>query len=692
MTVWARQRPPLVEVDPAVSAPWPADPPRTRPVDEPRPNRRGSLKPLALGCMAYLVLSVLVWWGVWSSHPTATASCGCGDTSLFVWFLEWPAYALSHGHNPFFSTAMFHPTGVNLLSNTSVLALGFLLAPVTWAFGPVATLNVASTLCPALSALAMMWLVRRWVSWTPAAFIAGLSYGFSPMVIGSLAVSHLMDAMLVVPPLIVGCLHELLMRQRRRPVPVGLVLALLIVTQFFLGTELLAIMAVVGAVALAILAGYALVAQRADLGRRLRRAWPGVGAAGALSAALLAYPLWFALAGPAHLSGLVWPNLPAVFNAGTTPGSLVRVTPTPPSVLRYQHAMGGYLGGALPNTEFLGLGLVAVVLVGVIVWRRDRRLWFFAVLGLASALLSLGASNGFWVPWRVLSRIPVFENILPERFSITTVLCAAVLLGLILDRAHALVLSGAGGGIGPEAWVRAARHRWPGAPGLLRSLVAGSVALAVAAAALVPVGTALAGILPITVAPVVVPSWFAHTSHRVPGGQVVLAYPAPFSGVQSALGWQAIEGMPFAQVGGGGPAGVASRAGSERPGYGVIWSATGIFGPVPSATPARLAAVRRALAGWGTTMVVVADQHGLPPYQQGQATSYAVALFTAALGVRPRYGAGAWVWTGVRADVRRPSLAVAVSSSAVGACAGSANYRPGPPETVPDCVLAASGR
>jgi hypothetical protein len=603
-----------------------------------------------------------------------------------VWFLEWPAYALAHGHSLFFSTAMLHPTGINLLSNTSVLSIGFVLAPVTWAFGPVATLNVASTLCPALSALAMMWLVRRWVSWTPAAFIAGLLYGFSPMVIGSLAVSHLMDAMLVVPPLVVGCLDELLIRQRRRPVPVGVVLALLIVVQFFLGTELLAIMAIVGVAAVVALGGYALVVDRAGLRRRLIRAWPGLGAAGAISVMLLAYPVWFALAGPAHLSGLVWPNVPAVFNPGTTPDSLIRVIPTSPGVLSYQHLIGGYLGGALPNTEFLGIGLVGVLLAGVIVWRRDRRLWFFAVLGLASVVLSFGTSNGFWVPWRVLSRIPVVQNVLPERISIATMLCAAVLLGVILDRAHALALKAAGLAARSRAAPGASRQRRRASPSVVRSLVAGAAALAVAAVALVPVGRALAGILPMTVVPVVVPSWFADASHQLPNGQVVLTYPAPFS-VSSPLDWQAIEGMPFAQNGGGGPAAIAFRAGSERPGYEVVWAATGIFGPVPKATPAELVAVRRALTGWGTTMVVIPNQAGLPLFQQGRATSFAVGLFTAALGIRPRYQADAWVW----AHVQRPHPSLTISSAALQACAGSANYRAGPPETVPDCVVAASG-
>ena len=94
----------------------------------------------------YLLLSVFVWSNVWTSHPTSVTTCGCGDSSLFTWYMEWPAYAIAHGLDPFFSTAMNYPNGLNLLANTSELAFSLVLAPVTWLFGPVATLNVALTL------------------------------------------------------------------------------------------------------------------------------------------------------------------------------------------------------------------------------------------------------------------------------------------------------------------------------------------------------------------------------------------------------------------------------------------------------------------------------------------------------------------------------------------------------------------
>ena len=147
--------------------------------------------------------------------------------------LEWPAYAISHGFNPLYSRAMFYPTGVNLLSNAGTVAIGVLLAPITWLFGPVATLNVAVTLSPVLSSLAMFILLRRWVSWAPAAFFGGLFYGFSPFFITNLTNAHFFLGMAVVPPLVVACLDELLVRQRSRPVVTGIVLGLLITLQFF---------------------------------------------------------------------------------------------------------------------------------------------------------------------------------------------------------------------------------------------------------------------------------------------------------------------------------------------------------------------------------------------------------------------------------------------------------------------------
>ena len=202
---------------------------------------------LVAGGIGYLALSVGLWWNVWSTHPTSVTTCGCGDTSLFTWFLEWPAYAMSHGTNPLYSTHLFHPGGINLLSNTAEVGLGIVLAPVTWLFGPIATLNVALTLSPALSAFAMYVLLRRWVSWAPAAFLGGLLYGFSPFVLVSLTDAHLMLGMAAMPPLLVLFLDELFVRQRWRPWVTGLAIGAVALVQFTLGTEVLVITGIAAA-------------------------------------------------------------------------------------------------------------------------------------------------------------------------------------------------------------------------------------------------------------------------------------------------------------------------------------------------------------------------------------------------------------------------------------------------------------
>jgi hypothetical protein len=653
----------------------------SRPAAGPRPSNR--LRTLLIAAAAYLVPSVLLWWNVWSGHPTSTTTCGCGDSSLFTWFLAWPAYAIAHGLNPLYSTAMFHPTGVNLLANTSEVALGVVLAPVTWIFGPIATLNVALTLSPFLSALAMFVLLRRWVSWQPAAFIGGLLYGFSPVILVNLVDAHLMVAMAVVPPLLVACLDELFIRQRRRPVTVGILLGLLVVLQFFLGTEMLAILLIAGTAGIVLVVVYAAWRHPAELRRRARHALTGLGAGALVVVVLLAYPLWFALDGPAHLSGLVWPTLaPGLFGIGFP--DLIRLNSTGSETLQ-AHRFGGYQGVALHQGDYLGLGVIVVVVLGVLLWRRDRRLWLFGGLGAIAVALSLSLAPGvnhFWVPWRLLRHIPVIKNILPDRFMAVTLLCVSVMLGVIVDRVHRsgstwVTVSSPGGEPSRAGPVLPWRHLLPSTAAVIVALVA-----------LVPIAGAFAGNIPLTAQPVVLPTWFRTVAPHLPSRQVVLTYPGTFGGFQSSLTWQAVDRMSFSLIEGGGPGGAAQRAGAERPGAEALAGAAFNLDPSTAFTAATIQAVRQALVSWGVTMVVIPDQPELPIYEQGFHTAYAVDLITAALGVGPRYQAQAWTWA-----VGSPlSPSVNIAPAAFPRCVGTGNYPTGPPGTVPNCVLANRGK
>lgn len=600
-------------------------------------------KTLVLGAGAYLLLSVFVWSSAWH-HPTSTTTCGCGDTSLFTWFLEWSAYAISHGLNPFYSTAMHVPVGVNLLANTSVVAIGILLAPVTWLFGPIATLNVALTLAPALSALSMFVLLRRWVAWTPAAFVGGLLYGFSPFVLFSLGDAHLMLGMLVIPPLIIACLDELLFRRRRRPVPTGIVLGLLIAVQFFIGTEVLVITVGMGLIGMVIIVGYAAWRRPSGLRLHARHAIMGLAAGSAVAFVVLAGPAAYALVGPAHFGSQVWPGVY---------GRLARRQRSSPSLFFFQlstwngmvttahnRALGGYQGPSL-SYQYFGTWMVVVVLGGVAAWRHDRRLWLFGAIAVISAVLSLGTRPDIWLPWQALQHLPLLENVVPYRLVLVTYLAVAVMLGLIVDhvyvsvnrRRDAAMLPGAEG---KSLWSRL--PSWTGA----------GVAGVVAVIALVQPAAYLAQTIPMTTVPVAVPAWFTAVAPHLPRHQVLLIIPAPFTSFDNSMTWQALDKMDFSMVGEGGPGGMLVETGTELMGAQVIARVSSQTPRVKTLTAGDVSEVRQALHDWRVTMVVIPDQAGLPTYDQINSVTLAAALITAATGRVPLHRADAWVWTGVK--------------------------------------------
>ncbi len=594
--------------------------------------------------LAYLALGFVLWIHAWSEGATTHTLCGCGDPALFLWFFQWPATALAHGQNPFFSTALFHPSGINLLAQTSVTGLSLPLVPVTWIWGPVASLNVASTLTPALTAFFAFVVIRRWAPWTPAAFIGGLLYGFSPFVLNSLEFAHLMTAALMVLPLILAVLDEILVRQRHSPVWAGVALGLLAFVQFFLSTEVLALCAVVVVVCLVVLVAAALVADPAELRRLAPHAVKGLGTGLLVGAVLLAWPAWFALDGPAHLSGLVWHTNPRRVG-GYLPSNFVSASLYKSgSASRVYMALGGYEGLPLGSSTYLGWGLLAVLAGGVAMFWRDRRLWFYGFLLVFCALVSLLPGHGVWVPERLFERLPVFENVIEQRYMAVGFLAAAVMLAIIAFRVHERL---------PQWW------------GALASLV-------VVAVALVPIATTFAPQLPFAMRPVILPRWYATVAPNLPSGQVVLSYPAPFSGIQTAMSWQAVNRMHYSQAGGSGPQGQAFRAGSAEPGFTVLTHlGFGIGPPLPTGTPAEYAAVRHALSVWEVTTVVVATNLSAPLLQQGHDPTYAATFITAALGRLPVFQQGAWVWYDVDLAAY-PALDV-------------------PPGTVASCVEKAEG-
>ena len=220
--------------------------------------------------------------------------------------MAWPAWAITHLHSLFFSGAVNVPDGANLLSNTSGPLVGVVLAPVTWLFGPVTATNVALTLAPALSAWACFAAIRPLVTWKAGAIPAALVYGYSAAIVTSLTFGHVSVTVLVIPPFLFTTLHEIVIRQEHSVRRDGVVLAALLVAQFFISPEILVMCLLLGAVGLV---AVTVVGWR-QLRPRAGHALPALGLAAGVAVVLLAYPAWYGLSGPQAVSGMLFALAP----------------------------------------------------------------------------------------------------------------------------------------------------------------------------------------------------------------------------------------------------------------------------------------------------------------------------------------------------------------------------------------------
>jgi hypothetical protein len=573
-------------------------------------------------------------------------SCPCADPGSFVWFLSWPAYAIAHGQSLFFSSRLHAPVGINLLDNTSVLLVGTLLAPVTWLFGPVVTLNVALTLAPVTAGLSAYACLRRGLGvGAPAAALGGLLFGFSPYMLRNLAVAHLMTTWLVLIPPLFLCLYRVLVRPAGRWWRWGLALALLVTGQYFISVEVLAVFAlvagvtVVGALVMGLVRRDLLRARMPFAGRALAL---GVG----LGALLLAYPLWFELAGPQHLSGAVWTDF-AVNGLRDVlwPGHNTQLA-------QFLSVTIGYLGPNGASSGYLGLPALAVLAVACVVVRRPL-VWACTAMMVLCVWLSLGArgltefvgTTPSWVPlpWGLFDHLPLIQNISPTTFSAMALVFFLVPVVLLTDAG----LRRLGSREGPVRGEVPVAGR-SGVAALARGPAGTAVLLGALVLALV-VPWALAWSVPYRVASVPPSTWTTRYGSRLAPSTLVLFNPVPSSHQDQAEIWQAQAGLPFRLVGGRGlvpgPGGEVDHGWTTGTLYATLSALALQTVPKPPVPDARqLARDRATLRRWGVDEIVVSTAQVV----QGRSFAYPAVWFSIVMGQSPRRQGDAFVWTGVQ--------------------------------------------
>jgi hypothetical protein len=623
----------------------PAGPPRTGATGRP-------WLVLAAVTVVYAAIAVVAYLPTLPLDGSHTPVCTCGDTAQEVWFLGWVPYALSHGHSLFFSNWILYPAGVNLADNTAMTLLGILAAPVTVLAGPIAAYNLVLRAGFALSALAMFVTVRRLVRWWPAAFAAGLLYGFSPFMVGQ-GLSHEFLVFAPIPPLVFGLLIDVFGDRRLPARWAGLLLGLLAAAQFLIAAETFAMMALFAVLGSALALCYR--RSRRQPGHLFRTAGWTVLACGIA----LAYPLHAFFSGPQHITGP--PH--ALSELYTWHGDLLgALLPSP--LMRFAPA-GLLHSGALlvsnnlqENGTYLGAPLVLVTVCLAIAYRRRPVTAVAGLLAVLSYALSLGTriyhdnhATGWPGPFAALAHVPALQDIEPARFSLFTALFVAVVLGTGLDalaRPRPVAAAAPAQADGLARWARPA------------------LAAAVGMAALLP----LVPRWPYPAGPVVTPRGFiTQAAGRLAPGTVVVTLPFPARDNNEALVWQAETSMRFRLVGGSpffvpGPGGTSldSRYATLRP-HGIDRLFEDVLSP-PAATAGNaplqqwlVSGIRNDLRNYHAGAVIidpltedglpVLSEYGMPrPARLGAVPGLrlAVRYVTAATGRPPQAVGGVLAW------------------------------------------------
>lgn len=150
-----------------------------------------------------------------------------------------------------------------------------------------------------LSATSAFFVLRYWTGSQLAGACGGLLYGFSAYVVGQ-GLGHLNLSFVPLPPLIFLALHEIIVRQRGRPLRWGVILGLLAAAQFLISAEILFTTGMVSLLGVVILA---LARPRLITRSRLQLASRALLPAAVIAGGLVSYPLYFQLAGPLRIKG-----------------------------------------------------------------------------------------------------------------------------------------------------------------------------------------------------------------------------------------------------------------------------------------------------------------------------------------------------------------------------------------------------
>ncbi len=562
-------------------------------------------------CLAYLIGGLWLTIHLWVEIRSRVLNSFPPDQYLFEFWLSHSARVFTHGENPFFTTQINYPFGVNVMANTAMFGMTIPLVPVTLLFGPKVSFALMVTLAPALTALGWYLLFsRRVVRSRLAAAVAGAFCGFAPGIVAQDNV-HPNLAMQLPIPLIIWQL--LRMRDKgTRPWQPGLFLGLLVTYQFFINEEILLITAIGSGLFVATWAWY----HRAEARERFRPFVGALGIAAIVALVLLAYPMYFQFAGPQSYHGFGW--FARLF--GT---DLASWTAFPTHSLASGPDSVRIASNVVEETTFFGWPLVIMTVVWVaMLWRRPvvRAALVPAVLfgigSLGSHIHFAGQTKHIPGPWLPLTHVPLLDSMIPSRLPLALLPVLGLLIALVVDDLVALPRDRVGRG--------------------LRLLGYAGVALALVPVIPTPFSVTSRGPVP----PFITQGTWR--SYVTPGhGLLLLPVPTGITGI-SATQWTAATLGDIPVVGGyfvGPDPDRADHAASfgpaPRPTLKIFYDIASI-GRAPTVTSVDRDSARADLRYWRASVVVL---HPKEPH-----ASIMRDTMTQLVGYPPQLVGGVWLW------------------------------------------------
>ena len=362
--------------------------------------------------LLYLLVSIVLW-GLPIGMDLASRHVGMGgnDLRLYMWSFEWVPYAVSHGIDPFHTDLVYAPGGADLTWVTTMPGPALALWPITAAFGPLASVNVAMLLAPALAAWAGFLVCRRVTGAFWPSLAGGQLVGFSSYMAGQMY-GHV--NLVLIFPAILG-VYLVVRRAQGSLGPVSFIglFALTVVGLLSVSTELAATASLFGAIAL--LGAWAFGGEAR--GRIFRTGLETIGS----------YLLAAAVLSPILLPALRQaPESPVRFANKASVDLLSFVVPRRSILLggeRYATTTGDFTSNASEDGAYLSIVVIAMLVAFAVTRWRHRETWLLLAFVVFVGLLAMGpvlhvaGIERFDLPGAVLTNAPLLEHATPQRFS-----------------------------------------------------------------------------------------------------------------------------------------------------------------------------------------------------------------------------------------------------------------------------------